>query len=326
MLENRNILDKFFLVLKGIAMGTANKIPGVSGGVVAFVAGFYEEFIHSLNQINRNALRLLIQGKFKDFYSYVNGSFLTYLVLGMVISFFTVSRIIDYLLQFYELYVWACFFGMILGSLYYINKEFKDWNKQTVITLIVGIIIGAAISIPDPFTENRNLWFVFLCGVISISGMPLPGLSGSFIMMLLGNYVLLLVDSVNALADTFSDILAWNFDFVYNSDRVELLKILVLFTLGSVVGLVTLAHLLTFVLKKYHSITYASIIGFIGGSLGVVWPWKKTIRNSEDIVIGYQRYLPDFSLTENWWAIIYIIIGILLVAALELYGQNRKKY
>lgn len=325
MEKNRNISDKFFLILKGIAMGTANKIPGVSGGVVAFVAGFYEEFIHSLNQINRNAFKLLVRGKFKDFYSYVNGSFLTYLVLGMIISFFTVSRIIDYLLQSYELYVWSCFFGMILGSLYYINKEFKDWNKQTITTLILGIVIGAGLSIPDPFTENRNLWFVFICGIISISGMPLPGLSGSFIMMLLGNYVLLLVDSVNALADTFSDILSWNFDFVNNPERIELLQILILFTLGSIVGLVTLAHLLEYVLKKYHSITYASIIGFIGGSLGVVWPWKKTFYNSENIVIGYKRYLPDLSLTENWWAFIYIVVGILLVVALELYGQSRKK-
>lgn len=324
MYTERNGLDKFLLVLKGIAMGTANKIPGVSGGVVAFVAGFYEEFIYSLQQINGNALKLLFRGKFKDFYKYINGAFLTYLVLGMIISFFTVSQIIDYFLQTHELYVWSCFFGMIISSIYYVNKEFNDWNKTTITTLIIGIIIGAAVSIPDPITENRNLWFVFFCGVISISGMPLPGLSGSFVMMLLGNYVLLLIDSVNALADTFTDIVAWDFSFIYNADRIELLQILVLFTLGSIVGLVTLAHLLNFVLQKYHSITYASIIGFITGSLGVVWPWKITTYNENHEAISYQRFLPDLTTPESLWAIFYIIIGILSVAALEIYGKSKK--
>ena len=206
MYEKRSFSDKLWLVLKGLAMGAANKVPGVSGGVVAFVAGFYEEFIYSLQKINRKAFALLINGRFQSFYSYINGRFLGLLILGMIISYFSVSKLLDYLIEHYELYVWSSFFGMIIGSIYYISKDFKDWNTKTVIALIIGISIGIGISFLDPATQNDNLWFVFFCGIISVSGMTLPGLSGSFILILLGNYVLLLVDSVNALFDTFFDI------------------------------------------------------------------------------------------------------------------------
>ncbi|MEO1033637.1 MAG: DUF368 domain-containing protein, partial [Bacteroidota bacterium] len=199
MQSTRRLKDRIFLVIKGLAMGAANKVPGVSGGVVAFVAGFYEEFIYSLQRVNKTAFKLLFNGRFKSFYQYINGKFLGLLFLGMVVSYFSVSKILDYLIVHYELYVWSAFFGMILGSIYYINKDFKAWNRATIITLVIGTTIGVSISFLDPATENDNLWFVFFCGIISVSGMTLPGFSGSFILILLGNYVLLLVDSVNAL-------------------------------------------------------------------------------------------------------------------------------
>ena len=166
---------------------------------------------------------------------------------------------------------------MIIGSIYYINKDFKDWNYKTISSLAIGIIIGLSISFLDPAKENDNLWFVFFCGIISVSGMTLPGFSGSFILILLGNYVLLLVDSVNALSDTFYDIISGNFDFIRNSERLQMLKVLAVFTLGSVVGLVTFSHVISYILKHYKNITISAIIGFIIGSLGVVWPWKETI-------------------------------------------------
>src|SRR5690606_24976109 len=147
---------------------------------------------------------LLFSGRFKSFFHYINGRFLSLLFFGMVVSFFSVSKVLDYFLIHAELYVWSLFFGMIVGSIYYINKDFNDWNYKTLISLSIGIIIGIAISFLDPAKQNDNLFFVFICGIISVSGMTLPGLSGSFILILLGNYVLLLVDSVNALSDTFS--------------------------------------------------------------------------------------------------------------------------
>jgi len=336
MQSTRTFTDKLFLVIKGLGMGAANKVPGVSGGVVAFVAGFYEEFIYSLQKVNKTAFKLLFNKRFKSFYNYVNGRFLFLLFFGMIVSYFSVSKVLDYFLEHYELYVWSMFFGMIIGSIYYINKDFKDWNYKTVLFLIIGVLIGISISFFDPAKENDNLLFVFLCGIISVSGMTLPGFSGSFILILMGNYVLLLVDAVNALSDTFYDIFTGNFDFIHNSARITLLKVLGMFTLGSVVGLVTFSHLLSYILKHYKSITTSTIIGFIIGSLGVVWPWKKTIFKLEvdgtyildsaghRVVENYQRFIPELN-NETYTAILFVVIGILIVLALELYGQKTRK-
>ncbi len=333
----RSFIDKFFLVVKGLCMGAANKVPGVSGGIVAFVGGFYEEFIYSLQKINAKAFKLLFSGRFKSFYRYVNGTFLILLISGMLISYFSVSQVLDYFLERKELYVWSAFFGMILGSIYYISKDFEHWNKKTITAGIIGLIVGISISFLSPAKENDNLFFIFLCGMISVSGMTLPGLSGSFILILLGNYVLLLVDSVNALYETFGEIFGGDFSFVENDERMHTLKILAIFTLGSATGLVSLSHLLTYVLKHYKHITTAVIIGFITGSLGVVWPWKRTIfktngdgqvfldSNGKEIIVNYERYFPDFTNLETWWALFFVVVGILILLALDWYGKNRDK-
>ena len=336
MQSTRTLTDKLFLVIKGLGMGAANKVPGVSGGVVAFVAGFYEEFIYSLQKINSKAFKLLINGRFKSFFRYINGRFLSLLFLGMIVSYFSVSKVLDYLISHYELYVWSVFFGMIMGSIYYINKDFKEWNTKTILGLAIGIIIGIGISFLDPAKENDNLWFVFFCGIISVSGMTLPGFSGSFILILLGNYVLLLVDSVNALYDTIFDIFRGDFSFTNNPVRVRTLKVLGVFTLGSFTGLVTFSHILNYVLKHYKNVTLSILMGFIIGSLGVVWPWKKTLyKTAEDgtylldstgekVIENYKRFLPELS-SETYLAIMYIVIGILIVLALEWYGKKTRK-
>jgi len=336
MESTRTLTDKIFLILKGLGMGAANKVPGVSGGVVAFVAGFYEEFIYSLRKVNKKAFKLLFNGRFKSFYRYINGRFLGLLFLGMIVSYFSVSKVLDYLIKHYELYVWSVFFGMIIGSIYYINKDFKEWNYKTYTSLAIGILLGVSISFLNPAKENDNLWFVFFCGIISVSGMTLPGFSGSFILIILGNYVLLLVDSVNALFDTFSEIISGDFSFIKNNERLRTLKVLVVFTLGSVTGLVTLSHVLSYILNHYKSITLSTIIGFIIGSLGVVWPWKNTIykinddghflldSSGEKVIENYQRFRPELN-TETYYAMGFIIIGIAIVLALEWYGQKTRK-
>ncbi len=318
-------------------MGAANKVPGVSGGIVAFVAGFYEEFIYSLQKLNSKALKLLFNGRFKSFFQYTNASFLSLLIFGMLVSYFSVSRILDYFLDHNELFVWATFFGMVVGSIYHIGKDFAPWNKRTIIAGAIGLIIGLSISFLSPAKENDNLIFIFFCGIISVSGMTLPGLSGSFILILLGNYVLLLVDSVNALYDTFSEIFAGDFSFTKDSERMRILRILGIFTLGSATGLVTFSHLLSYVLKHFKAITTAVLLGFITGSLGVLWPWKRTIfkldgaghplldSNGDKIILNYERHLPHLAETETWWAILFILMGILVLLILDWYGNNRQK-
>ena len=336
MQSTRRLTDKVFLVIKGLAMGAANKVPGVSGGVVAFVAGFYEEFIYSLQKINGKAFKLLINGRFNSFYRYVNGRFLLLLFTGMIISYFSVSKLLDYLIVHYELYVWSVFFGMIIGSIYYISKDFDGWCAKAFASLLIGAAIGVSISFLDPATENDNLIFVFFCGMISVSGMTLPGFSGSFILILLGNYVLLLVDSVNALYDTIYDVFSGDFGFTDDPYRIRMLQVLAVFTLGSFAGLVTFSHILNYVIKHYRNITLSLLIGFILGSLGVVWPWKETIykitdsgqyildSRGEQIIENYRRFLPDAS-TETFVAIGFIVIGILIVLGLEIYGQKTRK-
>lgn len=335
MNKNRSFPDKIWLFLKGLGMGAANKVPGVSGGVVAFVGGFYEEFIYSLQKVNKNAFKLLLNGRFKSFFQYINGGFLSILIAGMVVSYFSVSKILDFLIEHYELYVWSAFFGMIVGSIYYLAKDFGDWKKKYLLYLMAGTIAGLGISFLEPATENGNLIFVFFCGIISVSGMTMPGLSGSFILMLIGNYVLLLVDSVNALYDTFADIFQGDFTWTANVQRMELLQILVVFTIGSLVGLVSFSHLLAYVLKRFKKETYAIIIGFIAGSLGVVWPWKEAIYGAppalevskdagEQIVIGYARYFPEKFDGETILAIVFVIVGVLIVLSLDWYHLNKK--
>ncbi|MDX1314138.1 MAG: DUF368 domain-containing protein [Eudoraea sp.] len=336
MYDKRTLLDKIFLVIKGLGMGAANKVPGVSGGIVAFVAGFYEEFIYSLQKINWKALKLLFNGRFRSFYRYVNGSFLSLLIFGMLVSYFSISKLLDYFLETKELYVWSAFFGMIIGSIYYIAKDFEHWNKRTLPMGILGLILGISISFLSPARENDNLLFIFICGIISVSGMTLPGLSGSFILILLGNYVLLLVDSVNALYDTMAEVIQGDFSFIDNTERLDTLLVLAVFTAGSAIGLVTLSHILGYVLKHFKHITTAVIIGFITGSLGVVWPWKSKIflldesgqaildSNGDKIILNYERYLPDLGDAETWWAMAFVLLGVVILIALEWYGQNRK--
>lgn len=334
MQKTRTFSDKFFLVLKGLAMGAANKVPGVSGGVVAFVAGFYEEFIYSLQKINLKAFKLLVSGRFRSLYYYTNGKFLGLLILGMVISYFSVSLLLDYLILYYELYVWAAFFGMIVGSIYYISKDFDDWTGKSFLYVVAGTVAGIAISFLEPARENDNLWFVFFCGIVGVSGMTLPGLSGSFILILFGNYVLLLVDSVTALYITIKDVLLLDFSFTEDPGRIRLLKVLVVFSLGSLAGLVSLSHLLGFVLKKYKRQTYAVIIGFITGSLGVVWPWKEKVfkidtrgeividKSGNKVLDNYDRYFPEFNELSTWIAILFIIFGLAIVLCLAWYEKR----
>lgn len=335
MQSTHTLKDKIFLILKGVAMGAANKVPGVSGGVVAFVAGFYEEFIYSLKKVNGKAFKLLINGNFKNFFNYVNGRFSSLLFLGIILSYFSISKVLDYLIQNYELFVWSVFFGMIIGSIYYLNKTFKDWNFKTYTTLILGILIGLSISFLSPAKENDNLWFVFFCGIISVSGMTLPGFSGSFILILFGNYVLLLVDSVNALSSSIYEVFGGNYSFIQDPERIRMLNVLLIFTLGSITGLVTFSHVLSYILKHYKNITLSAIIGFIVGSLGVVWPWKKTLykmntdssfildSSGKRIIENYKRFIPELT-TETYYAISFIILGITIVLILEFYGQKNK--
>ena len=335
MSKERNFTDKLILFFKGIIMGAANKVPGVSGGTVSFVLGFYEELIYSFQKFNLKAFKLILNGRFKSFLKYTNFQFICIIILGSVFSYFSVSLILDFFLKNFELYVWSWFFGMIIGSLYYIAKDFGDWSFKKIIFVIIGILIVLGISFLTHVKENDNIWFVFICCIIGVSGMTLPGLSGSFILILLGNYVLLLVDSVNVLSGVIKDILSFNFDFFKDPLKIYYLKIIGVFTAGSAFGLVSLSHVLGYVLKRWHQLVTAIIIGFIAGSLGIVWPWKEKIFKIENqklildqqgnqVIENYQRYFPEINDLTTWFAIFYIFLGISLILVIDFYGRKIK--
>lgn len=336
-MKQRTRADRLLLLLKGIAMGAANKVPGVSGGIVAVVTGFYEELIYSLQKFNLKALKLLLNGRFVSCYNYINGSFLVWLFGGLIISYFSVSLVLDYFISQQEIYVWGLFFGMILASTYFIALQIERWNTTLLTVLLLSGALGLVLSFIDPLPEYDNLFFVVLCGIVSITGMTLPGFSGSYLLLILGNYSLLLVDAVNALFFSLQSMLVGNFDFLEDPTRVRLLIILFFFTLGSIIGLVVFSNVIAWVLKKYHDHTIAAIIGFILGALGNVWPFKLTTyqtgtqgevlfnRLGKPKIQEYSTYFPDLEAASTWITLVFVLLGIAIVSLLEYYGDRKFK-
>ena len=303
-------------------MGIANKVPGVSGGIVAIVTGFYPEFLLSLKRLNFNAFFMLITGKFKQFYRYTNTLFLSLIALGIVLSYFTVSRVLDIALIRYEQYVKALFFGMVVMSVLVLIRDFKKWELKFLLFSFIGLLVGITLTFLEPAPENRNLFFVFFCGFVSIIGMTLPGLSGSFLLILLGNYALLLVDAVNAV---------WKFvvELIQNPSAFsalaqeynELLTILVIFIVGSIVGLVSISNLLHYIIIRFEERLSALIIGFIIGSLPILWPWSdfRLLTNPNELVTTIESTEPNLFFSVAW-----IGVGLFIVFILDVYDRKRQ--
>ena len=298
-------------------MGTINKVPGVSGGIVALLSGFYIELIYSLKRINLTSFKLILSGRWKSFYNYINGEFLFYLFGGSILSFFSMSLFLEYLILNYSSYVWSSFFGMVLASICIIFPLIKKWKLNTYLFYIIGTIIGLSISLSEPMSGSDNLYFIFFCGLISVSGMTLPGLSGSFLLLLLGNYELLLVDSVNELFRAIKDTLTGDLSFINDKARIKLIKTMIIFILGSITGLVFFVNILSFILKKFYSITISLIIGFITGSIICLWPWRSLSINNEVVY-----YMPNEINKETISILICVILGASFVYILEKYGRK----
>ena len=301
--------DKSFLTLlffKSVLMGTVNKLPGISGGLVALITGFYIEMINSLKKLDFNVIKLLFSLNFKKINKDYNGTFLLIIFLGIVVSYFTTSQILDIFFQSYELHVWSVFFGMILASNLILILNNKKWDFESMIMIGIGLLTGLLLSISEPISENRNLFFIFFCGLISVCGMIIPGLSGSFLLIILGNFKLLLVDSVNSLYNSILIIFGIRSDIYHD---VELIKIVLVFTLGSISGLVLLSSILSFLITNFEKIINQLIIGFVFGSLFIVWPWNYLINNF------------DFSF-QNLFLLLWILLGFFIVLIFNRYAKT----
>ena len=303
-------------------MGIANKVPGVSGGIVAIVTGFYPEFLYSLKRLNFNAFFMLITGKFKQFYRYTNALFLSLIALGIVLSYFTVSRVLDIALIHYEQYVKALFFGMVVMSVLVLIRDFKKWELKFFIFSFIGLIVGITLTFLEPAPENRNLLFVFFCGFVSIIGMTLPGLSGSFLLILLGNYALLLVDAVNAVWEFVVKLIQNPSAFsALAQEYNELLTILVIFIVGSIVGLVSISNLLHYIIIRFEQSLSALIIGFIIGSLPILWPWSDfhLLTNPNELTTTIES-----TGLNLFFSIVWIGVGLFIVFILDVYDRKRQ--
>ena len=294
----------FILFLKGMAMGIANIIPGVSGGTIALITEIYEELINSLKSFDLKALKLLISLDIKRFIQHTNFYFLLAVFGGSVASVFSIANLFKFLFTNYQILIWAFFFGLIVTSVYFVGKRVKRWKIQSIIALVVGTTIAISLSFITPATENSNLFFVFICGIIGISGMMLPGLSGSFILILMGNYELLMVTAIT-----------------------ELNYLLAIFIIGSAVGLMSFSHALAWVLKHHKDATLALLTGFILGSLNIIWPWKEVAEsvkiNGKVKAITYNSFFPTEISNDTLFAIILMAAGFLLVYFLENSSKNK---
>jgi len=297
---------KFYLILflKSILMGTVNKLPGVSGGLVALITGFYFEMINSLKKINLNTIKLFPD--LKKLNKEYNLYFLLTIFFGIIVSYFTTSQLLDILFRNYELKVWSIFFGMILASNILLIKKNKNWDLKSILFVFVGLFIGILISISEPISENRNLYFIFFCGFISICGMIIPGLSGSFLLILLGNFKLLLIDSVNSLYNSILILFGFKTDI---SHEIELIKIAAVFALGSVAGLILLSNFLSYLITKFKKTVNQVIIGFIFGSLFIVWPWN---YSSLEFELNFQNSI----------LLLWIVIGVLIIFVFNRYAKK----
>ena len=294
------------LILKGFSMGAANVIPGVSGGTIALITGIYEELIDSLKSFNIQALKLLLKGEFKTFISHINLKFLFAVFFGTALSIISLARVLEYFFKQNEQMVWSFFFGLIIASIYYVAKMINSWNISSIVFLLLGITFATSLAFLKPLSENSSSYYLFICGIVSVASMILPGLSGSYVLILMGNYHLIMLHSVS---DPFSN-----------------LNILFPVILGSIIGFLTLSHSISYVLKKHYDSTISLLTGFIVGSLLIIWPWKvplETIlgRNGDLKVISYHWILPDFVAIENIYCFILILAGIAVVFLIEFLGK-----
>ena len=307
--------DYLIITLKGLAMGAADVVPGVSGGTIAFISGIYQELIDSINNVNLSVLKTLKKEGVKAAWQQVNGSFLLALLTGIGISILTFSKVITHLLETQPILVWSFFFGLIIASIALIWKETSNWKIVDILALIIGIALSYYITIARPVSSPDSYWYLFLSGFIAIIAMILPGISGAFILLLMGSY-----ETVIGTINQFRDGLV-NFNFEILGQAILKLGV---FAIGAIIGLKSFSKVLHWMFDKHKNTTLALLIGFMAGSLNKVWPWKQVLEtriNSHGEVVPY---IDKSILPQNFdgqpqvlTAIILAIIGFIVIFGME---------
>lgn len=289
--------------IKGVCMGAADVIPGVSGGTIAFITGIYDQLVGSIASINAEAFRLLLQGRFKAFWRHINGGFLLSLIAGIGVSVITLAGLMQMLLTTYPIQTWAFFFGLIVASSIFILRGISGWHQREYLMVILGVLLGATVCTLSPTQTPDGLWFIFLSGAIAICAMILPGISGSFILLILGKY---------------QYIMGCISDLVSGTDVTRNLLILGVFAAGALVGIIGFSKLLHWLLARWNKEVLIIMAGFIIGSLVKIWPW-----GNPEAMLQAER-----AGGLLWgWALLFAIIGFSLVTIIEITGKrlNRKQ-
>lgn len=308
----RKIQDYILLYFKGMGMGAADVVPGVSGGTIAFITGIYEELLASLKAIDLEAFRLLFRFRIKELWQKVNGNFLVALLAGIATSILTLAKMVTYLLEHQPILIWSFFFGLILISAPLVLREIKKWNIATGFACLAGVAIAYSITVVSPTQTPTELWFTYFCGALAICAMILPGISGAFILLLLGKYEFM----INALVDLN-------------------IAVVIVFVLGCISGLLLFSRALSWILEKYHSLTVALLAGFMVGSLNKVWPWREVLEfatnsKGEQVPAFDRSILPGdyLSLTGKdpmvFKAILLMALGVFIVIAIERFAARLK--
>ncbi len=304
--------DYLLIAFKGMGMGAADVVPGVSGGTIAFITGIYEELINSIKSINGNAVKLLFQFKFKEFWQAINGNFLLALIFGIFLSFLSLAKLIKYFLAEQPILIWSFFFGLIVASAIVIARKITEWKLRTIIAMLIGIGIAYMVTVVTPAETPTSYWFLFLSGALAICAMILPGISGAFILLLLGKY-----------------------EYILNAISSFKLDVVAVVGAGAVIGLLSFSNLLSWLLKKYHNMTIGLLSGFMIGSLNKVWPWKNTIstfidRHGVEKPLLQENILPNTFTnilgqdSQLIFAILLAIVGFLLIWMMEKFSPESK--
>jgi len=300
------MLKQYLIIaIKGMAMGIANVIPGVSGGTIALITGIFERLINAIKSFDLKAVKLLFKGDFKGFAEYTDLAFIVSLFIGVGIAIIGVAKLFEYLFEFYPIYLWSFFFGLILASIYFVGRTIDKWNLGVIISFTIGASLAIAMTFMTPASQNENPLYLVVCGVVAICSMILPGLSGSYVLILMGNYQLVAIEAISNM----------RFD------------ILIPVGIGAGIGLLAFSHLLSWLFKKFKDQTIAVLTGFILGSLGIIWPWKTAIEKAfgEKIkVVGYDYFLPEMN-TEFFIALFIIIAGIASIWLMELKAGEKEE-
>ncbi|MEO1858253.1 MAG: DUF368 domain-containing protein [Rubritalea sp.] len=304
-------MNLFGVFLKGFAMGAANVVPGVSGGTVAFITGIYERLINALKSFDLGAIKLLCSLKLKEFIEHVDFWFLASLGAGVVTSVLTLAKVLEIGFEKYPIYVAALFFGLIAASIPSVGKMVKRWSFSRFVALAVGLAVALCLAFTPAASECTNIFYLLFCGVVAMCSMIIPGVSGSFVLLLMGNYQLIMISSVNKLRE---------------GNLSESVPVLIPVVVGAVFGLIGLSHFLSWLFKRFHDVAVSVITGFVAGSLVIIWPWKTPaqtiIKNGEAKILSYANELPQLD-TQLAITAVIILLGAGLMLGVEKLGSSK---